>query len=130
MSTPTQQDNASGPPLGQPQRTSGRQSVIPSLTGIAIGLLLVTSLVAWYLQPSPLAVARQYVSEQQGIAPDELALVGHRDFSPLLFGAFMSQMTVEFRVKGAEHSKKRVVDLIRYVYFLPWRVSGLGEGKE
>jgi hypothetical protein len=39
-------------------------------------------------------------------------------------------MTVEFQVKGDGHSKKRVVELSRPVYFLPWRVSALREVKE
>lgn len=130
MDPSTPHENAAGSPPSQPQATSRRAS----LTGSIIVLLVVASLVAWYLQASPLDVARQYVSEQQGIAPDDLALVGYRSGSrenPYnWFGAILDDMTAEFQVKGAEHSKKRVVELSRPVYFLPWRVSALREGKE
>jgi hypothetical protein len=39
-------------------------------------------------------------------------------------------MTVEFLVKGANRSKKQVVELFRVVYFLPWWVNAYREGKE
>jgi hypothetical protein len=128
MDPSTPHKNAAGSLPRQSQGTSRRAS----LTGGIIVLLVVASLVAWYLQASPLDVARQYVSQQQGIAPDELALVGYRSGANPYnwFGAILSDMTVEFQVKGAEHSKKRVVELSRPVYFLPWRVSALREGKE
>jgi hypothetical protein len=93
----------------------------------------VASLVAWYRQAPPLAVARQYLSEQNGVGPDDLELVGLRGGARIpfnMFGAFAADETVEFRVKGAEASKKWVVEVTRPVYFLPWRVTGLREGKE
>jgi hypothetical protein len=91
-------------------------------------LLLVASIIAGVNQSPPLVVARQYLSEQQGIAPDDLLLVGQHDLSRR--HDLMSKMTFEFRVKGAENSKKQVVELSQPVYFLPWRVSALREDKD
>jgi hypothetical protein len=59
MDPSTPHENAAGSPPRQPQGTSRRAS----LTGGIILLLLAGSLVAWYVQDSPLDVARQYVSE-------------------------------------------------------------------
>jgi hypothetical protein len=92
-------------------------------------LLVLVSLVAWYVQPSPVDFARDCLAERQGVAPDELELVGQESFSPLT-PAVMSTMTVEFRVKGAVRSQKQVVELFRVVYFLPWWVNAYREGKE
>jgi hypothetical protein len=121
-------ENTAGSPPGKPQVASRRAS----LTGGIIVLLLAASLVAWYLQESPLDVARRYVSEQQGISPDDLALVGFRSgANPFNWnGVFLDDMTVEFRVKSSGQSRKPVVELSRPVYFVPWRVSALREGKE
>jgi hypothetical protein len=98
--------------------------------GITLVLLMVASLVAWYFQSSPLAVARQHVSEQQGVSPEALELVGYDRNDFLFFGALFSEMTVEFRVKGAEPGKRRVVELRRYIYFLPWMLHALKEKSE
>jgi hypothetical protein len=102
------------------------------MIGGIMALLLAASLVAWYLQESPLDVARRYVSEQQGVAPDDLGLVGFRSgANPFNWnGVFLDDMTVEFRVKGAGQPGRPVVELSRPVYFVPWRVSALREGKE
>jgi hypothetical protein len=129
MDTPAQQGTAGSSPPGQPKSTGLRQTVISWIIGITLGLLVVASLFAWSHQSPPLAVARQYLAEQQGIAPDDLALVGYRGSSAFA-DVFLSVMTVEFRIKGAKDEKKRVVELFRPVYFLPWRVSALREGKE
>jgi hypothetical protein len=118
------------PPAGASSASGTRRQVVPPwVTGLTLGLLVVASLVAWYRQPSPVAVARQHLSEQQGAAPDELELVGFHGTAPL-GGVILSEMTVEFRKGGAGDSKKRVVELTRPVYFLPWRVSALREGNE
>jgi hypothetical protein len=127
MDPSTPHENAGSAP-GK-TRGTGRRS---SLAGCIIILLAAASLVAWYRQAPPLDVARRYVSEQQGVAPDELALVGYRSGENPFnwFGIILGDMTVEFRVKGSGHPKKWVVELSRPVYFLPWRVSTLREGKE
>jgi hypothetical protein len=129
MDTPTPKEHSAGAPPAQPKARSRNAS----LTGFIVCLLVAASVVAWYFQASPLVVARRYVSEQQGIAPDDLELVAHdsQHTNPYnWFGAILSETTVEFRVNGPEHSKKRVVELFRPIYFLPWRVSALKEGKE
>jgi hypothetical protein len=69
------------------------------------------------------------LAERRGVVPDELELVGQESHSPLT-PVVMSMMTVEFRIKGADRSKKQVVELFRAVYFLPWWVNGYREGKE
>jgi hypothetical protein len=91
-------------------------------------LLFLASLVAWYLQTPPLDVARKYLSEHQGIAPDDLELVGLRETSINPF--VVAVVNVEFRAKGTDQSKKRVVEVTRWLYFLPWGVSGLREVKD
>ena len=91
--------------------------------------LLVVSLVAWYVQPSPVDYARECLAERRGVAPDELDLVGQESHSPLT-PVVMSTRTVEFRIKGADRSKKQVVELFRVVYFLPWWVNAYREGEE
>ena len=98
------------------------------MTG-AMAALLVVSLVAWYVQPSPVEYARECLAERRGIAPDELELVGRECFSPLT-PVVMTTMTVEFQIKGDDRSKKQVVELFRVVYFLPWWVNAYREGKE
>jgi hypothetical protein len=111
----------------QPKITSPATPVGCWIAAVTCGLLLVASLVAWYLQSPPVSVARQYLSEQLAVAPDDLELVGHRgNFWTALVRA---DMTVELRVKGAKQPK-RVVNLARPVYFLPWCVSGLREEPE
>jgi hypothetical protein len=128
MDPSTPREDTSGLPPSKPQLTGRRAS----LTGGIIVLLVGASLVARYLQASPLDVARRYVSEQQGVAPDDLALVGfHSGANPFnWFGVLLNDVTVEFRVKSSGQSRKPVVELFRPVYFLPWRVSALREGKE
>ena len=111
----------------QPKLTSPDSPVGCWIVAVLCGLLLVASLVAWYLQSPPVPVARQYLSEQLAVAPDDLELVGHRGDYWTAF--VVADMTVEFRVKGAKQPK-RVVSLSRPVYFLPWRVSGLREERE
>lgn len=127
MDTPTRQENAGASPPGQREFTSRQKAVISWITGITIGLLVVASLVAWYHQPSPVAVARQYLSEQ-GVAADNLDTVGYRGFSPFLPGV-MDAAWVDFRVKGA-NSPRLEVELSRPVYFLPWHGSAFREVKE
>jgi hypothetical protein len=122
MDAPTPGENSGGSLPGQTKSTAVGCFVI-----ITICLPVVASLVTWYYQTPPLAVARQYVSEQLGIAPDQLELVRLDSQDPnVIFG----YTTVEFRAKGVEHSKKRVVKLSRPIYFLPWRVYAFQEGKE
>jgi hypothetical protein len=87
------------------------------IVGITIGLLVAASLVAWYLQPSPVDVARQHCMEQ-GVAAEKLATLGYRGSGNL----FDKRETVEFQVKGADPPKKLVVELRQPVYFLPWQV--------
>jgi hypothetical protein len=96
---------------------------------VATATLLVVSLVAWYVQPSPEDYARHCLAERRGVAPEELELVSQESHSPLT-PVVMSTMTVEFRTKGADRSGKQVVELFRVVYFLPWWVSAYREGKE
>jgi hypothetical protein len=90
------------------------------IAGITIGLLVAASLVAWYLQPSPVDVARQHCTEQ-GVAAEKLAMLGYRG-SGNLFG---KRETVEFEVKGANPPRKLVVELHQAAYFLPWQVVEL-----
>jgi hypothetical protein len=99
------------------------------MSATLVSLLVAVSLVSWYVQPSALDFARESLAQREGVAPDELELVGYESFSPLT-PAVMSTMTVTFRVKGAERSKKQVVELCRLVYFLPWWVSAYREGME
>ncbi len=128
MDPSTPREITAGSPPSRPQGTSRRASLIGGL----IILLVPASLVAWYLQEPPLDVARRYVSQQQNVAPDDLALVRFQSgANPFNWnGVFLDDMTVEFRVKGAGPSRKPVVELSRPVYFVPWRVSALREGKE
>jgi hypothetical protein len=95
----------------------------------ATATLLVGSLAAWYVQPSPVDYARECLAERRGVATDELELVGWESCSPLTPVA-TSTMTVEFRIKGVDRSPKQVVELFRVVYFLPWWVTAYREGKE
>jgi hypothetical protein len=99
------------------------------IVGAFFAVLVVVSLVVWYVQPSAVDFARESLAKRDGVAPNELELVGYESSSPLT-PVVMSTTTVEFRVKGAEHSKNRVVELFRVVYFLPWWVSAYREGKE
>ena len=87
------------------------------IAGITIGLLVAASLIAWYLQPSPVDIARQRCTEQ-GFAAEKLAMLGYRG-SQIPVGA---SETVEFQVKGANPPKKLVVELRQPVYFLPWQI--------
>ena len=87
------------------------------IVGITIGLLVVASLVASYLQPSPADVARQHCTAQ-GVAGEKLAILGYRGWQiPVA-----AWETVEFQVRGANPPKKLVVELRQPVYFLPWKV--------
>jgi len=95
----------------------------------ATAALLVVSLVAWYVQPSPVDYARECLAERRSIFLEELELTGWKGYSPLT-PVFMSTMTVEFRIKGADPSKKQVVELVRVVYFLPWWVNAYREGTQ
>ena len=96
---------------------------------VATAALLAVSFVAWYFQPSPVDYARESLAERRGVAPDELDLVGQESHSPLT-PLVMSTRTVEFRIKGADRSKKQVVELFRVAYFLPWWVDAYREGEE
>src|SRR3981081_2191315 len=89
---------------------------------IAIGLLLVASLVSAFFQPSPMEIARAHCSER-GFQAENLALLGYRD-SGTLFG---KTGTVEFQVKGANPARKMVVELRQSMYFLPWQVVDFRE---
>jgi len=89
---------------------------------IAIGLLLVVSVVVSFLQPSPVDVARSHCSDQ-GVPVENLALLGFRG-SGTLFG---KRETVEFQVQGANPAKKMVVELRQPAYFLPWQVVAFRE---
>jgi len=71
-----------------------------------IGLFL-ASLVAWYVQPSAVDVARRHCREQ-GVAGEDLALLGYRGSGHL----FEMKETVEFQVKGRNPPKKLVVELL------------------
>jgi hypothetical protein len=116
------QADASTP--SSPRRT--RSDVLGGIgSAVLVLALLVGSFLAWYSQSPPETVARQYLAEQ-GIQTGDLELVGRNSYSPFT-PAIMSSITVEFRVKGAEGSKKRSVEVFRSVYFLPWRVSGYKE---
>jgi hypothetical protein len=124
MNTPTQQGHAGDSPPGQPKLNSRQVAGC----GITICTLVVASVVAWYVQPAPTAVARKYLSDQ-GVATDNLELVGYRDSIAPVF-PFPKEATVEFRANGADPPKKLVVELSRIVYFLPWRTTAFREKVE
>src|SRR5262249_43721900 len=90
------------------------------IVGITVCLLVLASIVAMYLQPSPVDVARQHCAEQ-GIAAESLVL---REFhgTGTLFG---KEETVRFQLKGAKPAKDLVVELRQPAYFLPWQVVNL-----
>jgi len=87
------------------------------IAGITIGLLVAASLIAGYMQPSPVDVAREHCTEQ-GVGAEKLAMLGFRG-TQIPVGA---RETVEFQIKGANPPKKLVVELRQPAYFLPWRV--------
>jgi hypothetical protein len=130
MNKPTEHQKAAGSPPPPTRITRWLRRLIGAIIGAFIGLLFLASLVAWYQQDPPPVVARQYLSEQLAVAPNDLELVGHSQGFPGILGIIWSQWTVEFRVKGSESSTKRVVELTRWVYFLPWRATGLREVRE
>jgi hypothetical protein len=107
----------------------GRKAKSWIVSATFLSLVVGMSLVSWYLQPSAVAFARESPAERLGVAPDALELVGQENFSPLT-PALVTTMTVRFRVKGAERSKKQVVELFRIAYFLPWWVSAYRESVE
>lgn len=93
---------------------------------VTIAVLIVASFVVSSRQPSAVNVARRYCAGQ-GIAPQDLALLGYRGSD----SAVGARETVEFQVKGARSTdppRKLVVDLRRLVYFLPWKVEQMREG--
>jgi hypothetical protein len=89
------------------------------IAGIAIALLLGASFVVRFLQPSPVEVARGHCA-QRGFQPENLVVRGFRGSGGLL--GIGNRETVEFEVKGANPSKKVVVELRQAVYFLPWQL--------
>jgi hypothetical protein len=92
------------------------------IVGITACLLLAASLVAWYLQPSPVDVARRHCAGQ-GFADDNVALLGYQGSG----GLFHNKETVRFQLRGAAPAKKLVVELWQPVYFLPWQVADFRE---
>ena len=90
------------------------------IAGVAIGLLLLGSLVAAFLHPPALEVARGHCSEH-GFQAENLAVLDYRGSGNL----FCKRETVEFQVKGASPPKKLVVELHQAAYFLPWQVVEL-----
>ena len=86
------------------------------LSGI-VTALVVASVIATYLQSSPVDVARAHVSEQ-GIPVESLSPLSN-DSSDAIVAASASG---KWQVKGAAPPKNVVVELRRPVYFLPWQV--------
>jgi hypothetical protein len=87
------------------------------IAGLTVCILVVASLVAWYLQPSPVDVARRHAAEQ-GIAAESLVLLGHQGSGNLLG----RKEAVQFQLQGAKPAKKLVVELRQPAYFLAWQV--------
>jgi hypothetical protein len=79
MSTATPQPNAGGAPASQ----SKLNRLTSAGCGVAFFLLVVESVVAWYVQPPPTVAARKYLSEQ-GVAADNLSLAGYQDMVSFL----------------------------------------------
>jgi hypothetical protein len=127
METPAQHENAAASPPGQPKGTS--RNAAGAITGLAFALLVLSSVVAWYVQAPPTAVARKYLSDQ-GIAAEDLELAGFQDHGIVPALPFPKSATVELRVKGADPPRRLEVQLSRTVYFLPWHVTGFKEKVE
>jgi hypothetical protein len=85
-------------------------------------LLVLASLIACYLQPSPLDVARRHAAAQ-GHVSESLLLLEYQG-SGNLFG---KKETVRFQDRGAQPAMTLVVELQQSAYFLPWRVVGFRE---
>jgi hypothetical protein len=128
METPAPHENPAASPPGQPQGTS-RKATGGAIAGVAIVLLVLSSVVAWYVQAPPTAVARKYLVDQ-GVAAEGLELAGFQDHGIVPVIPFPKDATVEFRVKGAEPPRKLEVNLSRTVYFLPWHATGFREKAE
>lgn len=79
--------------------------------------MVVASVVAAYLQPSPSDVARAHVS-QQGTPAESLSILSSVSSNSIV----AASATVTFQVKGAVPPKKLFVAMGRPVYFLPWQV--------
>ncbi|HEX4592515.1 MAG TPA: hypothetical protein VH120_21480 [Gemmataceae bacterium] len=90
------------------------------LFGTLLGLLIAVSLVAAYLHPDPLAVARAACAER-ALPIESLAALRT---SGLLFG---SKATVEFYTPAGLPVKRIAVDLSQPAYFLPWQVVEVRE---
>jgi hypothetical protein len=92
------------------------------IAGLTIGLLLLASIVAMFLQVPPAEVARSHCA-QRGFQAENLVLSGYRGTGNL----FGKEETVEFQIKGANPPRKVVVELRQPVYFLPWQVEAVRE---
>lgn len=124
MDIPTHRANAGGSPTPAPSR---RKRAVGWIAVLTICSLVVASIVVWYAQSPPPAIARQYLSDQGVASADDLELVGYQDHGVVPVFPFPKNATVEFRVKGAESRKKLEVELSRTVYFLPWHATGFRE---
>jgi hypothetical protein len=89
---------------------------------LLFGLLFAAGLVVAYLQPTPMSVAQAACAER-GVGADGLALLKSRRTGRL----FVRHETLEFQVRGANPSKKIVVELHQWAFFLPWRVTDVRE---
>jgi hypothetical protein len=89
------------------------------VVAILLAVLLVASLVARYLQPSAVEVARAWCVEQ-GLREEDVAVTGYRG-SGHLFG---ETETVSVLVRGADPPRRLRINLRRPVYFLGWEVVG------
>lgn len=113
---------------------------ITTVTAVSIGVLLLASLVASWLQPSPVDVARA-VCMEHAVAQDlekgdkvnrfrESDLMLHRlSTKGVLFGSFGQTAEVEFQQRGLDPAYGFRVRLTRPTYFLGWRYLGYSEGK-
>src|SRR5437868_15215151 len=87
---------------------------------VAVGALLATAVIAAFLYPSAVDVARGQCA-RQGIPTDGLAVLRYSE-SGNVFG---KTGTVEFQMRAADPPKKVVVNLRQYAFFLPWQVVEL-----
>lgn len=87
------------------------------IAGIAVGALLLASLVLSFAQPAPLEVARAYCLGK-GMRAEDLTLLGY-EWSGGVAG---NHETVEFQVGGSTPHKKVQIKLRQLLYFLRWQV--------
>jgi hypothetical protein len=127
MEKPTNQTNSDS---SASQAVPGHRKVVGcAFPGISICLVIAASFIAWYFQSPPTAVARKYLANQ-GVAADELELVGFEDHGFVPVFPFPKDASAEFRAKGADRPKNFEVKLSRTVYFLPWYATGFREKVE